>query len=612
MEFTLQDEARTTAHRSSVWSSDSRLRYQPVIFVSAGAAEPLKQLEGILEESIHEASLPHPVHDSTTDNTAPSNIRVDPVSPRDHTCLDDAKLRNTISRHDQRESEISPTQDGPTPQPFFIDVTGDRNFYHTQNAAGALARSQSPAGSDSSEEVILFRGRNKAAKTTEKSFNLGLIHTEIRVLEETVNSTGDDSVFLDLRCTRKRAPGSQQDARSRKLDEESELIADYVANLREHDEDGNLMPADAFPRRDLGGFSNESDSSEEACRIPKALANPVALTDADSELGHEADSTTVDSDFEPAAGNNVPVDDLPPVALGTVASYFASLEQSHTDEVSPLSAIISQGDDEDDIFTAAADRFAKEADDFDYMDWDRPSLKPKKGKGAKGRVPIFDVSDSELEGKMQAAWKNDRLKKAERKKQRQALRAQGLLGKHANPDDLRVKYPNGMALDEIADELRTFLLGSQATLILPPMNNHARKAVHELASKFNIKSKSTGSGDQRRPMLHRTLRTTRFAEESFNMAIARVSRKYFPRNDAVSRAAVQRQSTRRGGGHAGVNYRDGEVVGGSAPELSQENKGRAMLEKMGWSNGTALGALNNKGILRPVAHVVKRSKAGLG
>lgn len=96
------------------------------------------------------------------------------------------------------------------------------------------------------------------------------------------------------------------------------------------------------------------------------------------------------------------------------------------------------------------------------------------------------------------------------------------------------------------------------------------------------------------------------------MAIARVSRKYFPRNDAASRAAVQRQSTRRGGGHAGVNYRDGEVVGGSAPELSQENKGRAMLEKMGWSNGTALGALNNKGILQPVAHVVKRSKAGLG
>jgi len=144
------------------------------------------------------------------------------------------------------------------------------------------------------------------------------------------------------------------------------------------------------------------------------------------------------------------------------------------------------------------------------------------------------------------------------------------------------------------------------------MDNHARKVIHELASKFNIKSKSTGSGDQRRPMLYRTFRTAKFADETFDIAIARVGRKHFSRNDTAVRAAVQRQSARRGGGHAGVAYRDGEVVGGSAPELGQENKGRAMLERMGWSSGTALGALDNKGILQPVVHVVKRSKAGLG
>jgi hypothetical protein len=69
---------------------------------------------------------------------------------------------------------------------------------------------------------------------------------------------------------------------------------------------------------------------------------------------------------------------------------------------------------------------------------------------------------------------------------------------------------------------------------------------------------------------------------------------------------------RTGGGSAGIHYRDGDVVGAAAPELGAENKGRAMLEKMGWSTGTALGALNNKGILQPVVHVVKTSKAGLG
>jgi hypothetical protein len=60
-----------------------------------------------------------------------------------------------------------------------------------------------------------------------------------------------------------------------------------------------------------------------------------------------------------------------------------------------------------------------------------------------------------------------------------------------------------------------------------------------------------------------------------------------------------------------VSYRDGEVVGAAAPELGVENKGRQLLEKMGWTKGTALGALDNKGIMQPIMHVVKTSKAGL-
>ena len=63
---------------------------------------------------------------------------------------------------------------------------------------------------------------------------------------------------------------------------------------------------------------------------------------------------------------------------------------------------------------------------------------------------------------------------------------------------------------------------------------------------------------------------------------------------------------------AATKLQEGEIVGASAPELGQENKGRAMLEKMGWSKGMALGAFQNQGILEPVAQVVKLSKAGLG
>lgn len=141
------------------------------------------------------------------------------------------------------------------------------------------------------------------------------------------------------------------------------------------------------------------------------------------------------------------------------------------------------------------------------------------------------------------------------------------------------------------------------------MDKHARKMIHELANKFNVKSKSIGKADQRRPTLYRTKRTLRFNDAAFDLAVRRIHRRYFPRLDYKGKS-TQGQSSRNG--HAEASYRDGEIVGASAPELSTENRGRAMLEKMGWSRGTALGSEDNKGILLPVMQTMKRSKAGLG
>ncbi|GKT39927.1 protein SQS1 [Colletotrichum spaethianum] len=616
--FTLQDEARSTAHRSSPWTSDSRLRHRPVTFVNIGASEPLKQLEDILQQEKHagQHEEPHePIstpHEVQNDDDALLDEPDESASTSNEACIPDETLATLAG-----DSAGSPDQDQPMDAttvtadkdnntsldnqldtemveslPFFLDITGDKHLLE-KVPIQPVERSPSPIPSDSSEEVILFRGRNKAAgdkqtqkkkqkqkqKTKQRPFNLGGIQTEIKVVEKTVKPREKDNAGGSGKGRINLPRRSHQDMKIQKRQEEDDLIADYIANMREYGDDEGLMPAQAYSRRDIGGSLSESESVEESFRTITAL-DEARLISADdkvlNETAAEADMTQA-SDADPPQkarkhfnqGRTTRIDDALLAVLETDASYLGSLEQSHAEDPSPPSETSDQEDIADDLFASAADRFANEVDDFDFMEWNRPALK-RKGKGAKGKVPVFDISDSELEGKMQAAWKNDRLKKAERKKERQALRTQGLLGKHANPEDLRIKYPHGMGLEHIADELRAFLLGTQP-------------------------------------------RTAKFADETFDMAIARVGRKYFPRNDTAVRAAVQRQSARRGGGgHAGVLYRDGEVVGGSAPELGQENKGRAMLEKMGWSSGTALGALNNKGILQPVAHVVKRSKAGLG
>lgn len=146
------------------------------------------------------------------------------------------------------------------------------------------------------------------------------------------------------------------------------------------------------------------------------------------------------------------------------------------------------------------------------------------------------------------------------------------------------------------------------------MDKNDRKIVHELANAFNLKSKSVGDAKNRFPTIYKTARTRKYDENTLDEIDRRLrSRRFLPRLDKrVKRGPTGGKRAFGGSGNAAAGYRDGEIVGAAAPELGVENRGRAMLEKLGWSSGTALGALDNKGILQPVAHVVKISKAGLG
>lgn len=160
----------------------------------------------------------------------------------------------------------------------------------------------------------------------------------------------------------------------------------------------------------------------------------------------------------------------------------------------------------------------------------------------------------------------------------------------------------------------TLFLANAPSLSLPPMGQRERKMVHELANVFGLKSKSTGDGTTRYPTLIRTKHTFAFDEVVIPKRISRSFGIFLPRKDKAAKRGGAVTRVARGGGFSksAVTYADGDVVGASAAELGMENRGRSMLEKMGWSTGTALGALNNKGIMQPVTHTVKNSRTGLG
>lgn len=151
-------------------------------------------------------------------------------------------------------------------------------------------------------------------------------------------------------------------------------------------------------------------------------------------------------------------------------------------------------------------------------------------------------------------------------------------------------------------------------MAFPPMHAHQRAFLHSLAAKVKVTSKSQGSGSERFTVLTKKKSTLSFdplLPEDIDVLLS--SRKVGKgKGKAPTLATTIARRKGANGAKSGVVYRDGEVVGAAAPEIGTENKGRAMLEKMGWTSGTALGAFDNKGILQPVAHVVKNSKTGLG
>ncbi|GKU02549.1 hypothetical protein FLAG1_04622 [Fusarium langsethiae] len=604
--FTLADEARQTSqHDHSAWGNSS-LRLRPVAFVSAGPSEPMK----LLDEIIDGANEEQEVIGVNKDAKEEDELHVDQED------LNESDEDEFIGPDDLEEAiQGTPTvkDDSPDAPCFFFDLKGDQMQENRDKLEVQLPERPSSRSSTSSEEVILFKGRG-APRKPEPMSGIDMVHmqAEIRVVEqattnEPVRSEPSPAPELptgpvrNRKSTKKEKKQKHRGKRKeidRVKEEEDAILADYIANLKE-----NSDVEEYFKELIQGGMDSDASGLPDTDGQQQFTTTHTYATDGDQ--------SDEDSEYESEANNgddlSSEIDDETLAQL--IAGYGLGYDLGMEDVNFGDSLSDSDSDGEEPINKSKQRQIF--VDDFDMMDWDRPSLRPRKGKGARAQIN-FNLSDSELEATLQTNWKNDRLKKSERKRQREEMRALGMLGKKTNPDDLRIKYPDGMNMEQVGDEMRTFMISGDEQLILPPMDNHARKIIHELANKFKIKSKSIGKGDQRRPTLYRTGRTLPYVEATFDHAFNRVNRKYLPRLDKKGKKGKRLPPIRGGASVAAATYQDGEVVGGSAPELGIENRGRAMLEKMGWSMGTALGASDNKGIMQPVTQTMKRSKAGLG
>ncbi|KAK3950202.1 hypothetical protein QBC32DRAFT_347161 [Pseudoneurospora amorphoporcata] len=636
--FTMRDEARnTTSHQLPLGTS---LRTKPVQFVSAGYIEPLKKPELLPTASPTLAGIDaageiqlqlEEIQEATAEAAGETSKPLD-IDIKQSMSSPSASADDEADRVTKTEGNVDATD-----QLFFFDLARDETMVGTGHPPVPIPDRQPLSDhSDSSEEIILFKGRNAHVQPTaqpvceQRNHATSIAHTPKVGSTKAVETLTSTKVVIASRPasaqgdkptpTSKEKNSKRESKRAQKYmedDDEDEILADYIANLADDSDGDDILTSHLrifANRRDIGGNENTVNFGDDSDDMDAMFETGGSNASDDSDENEQLDIDEEDIDDETLARLFAKQEEL-----GMGSNELVLFSEEAAFNVRKVKNKKRTGRTESfPSATAVADAF----DGLELTDgWVNPGFIPPGRNRRSKQPPNFNVSDSEVELVLKTAWQKDRERKKQRKLEREELRAQGLLGKHANPDDLCVKYLTGMTLDDIKTELVAFLLTTEESLQFPPMDKQARKVLHELANKFKIKSQSTGKGDQRRPILYRTKATLRYKEHRIEEVVAhvdqaavRINRKYFHRLDAKGKPSYKCPSGGGGGrsGHKAVTVREGEIVGASAPELSQENKGRAMLEKMGWSKGMGLGSLDNKGILEPVKQIVKRSKAGLG
>lgn len=494
--FTMRDEARNTAFHQSSWGQDARLRQKPVTFISGGFTEPLKDTKEMDDPDIR--MLENPVNEQNTDpgpfnsGQIPTDARQletgipGPVSLVENEYeVPRSGLGIRVDDEPKIDIDTEPVVSGCDSRPspplgFFFDLEGDKSLRHVGPRVPVPVRASSPARSDSSEEVILFKGRSGVAHRSvlpqksqwqftsfaEGSRNEsplpldGVIHSgeTIAPSKSLKRLSGPEPAHLD-------PPPFAEDEEDEE-DEGDAILADYIANIVAQGDNSESPPNGMFSTgRDLGGdhhafgFGLEDDDGPEVGRSPDNDSDGGSSTGNDNQHNRDDNGDASDSesgsviDDESMARLLAKQDEL---GMGTDMlllndGTFGTSKPRRRGGSSPRISPPNMG--------SVADDF----EGLDLTDWNQPDFrKPARSRRSK-QPPTFNVSDSELEVALRSAWQTDRERKKKRKLERELLRSEGLLGKNIDPDDPRVKYQSHMVLDDIKSEVVSFLLSAAET-----------------------------------------------------------------------------------------------------------------------------------------------------
>lgn len=236
----------------------------------------------------------------------------------------------------------------------------------------------------------------------------------------------------------------------------------------------------------------------------------------------------------------------------------------------------------------------------------------KKGSGRKQRLEL----GSELELELRESLMEQFQYQKQSRKDKKAKKKQKAIELANTQHDLKVKYEYSMHIQDMKQELELLLHdASRESVSFPPLDGHGNKTVSKLAGHYNMKcSKCGGNGLKMFMKISKTKKTFRYIPAYDQIGYIMRQRPIFKRTDVAPRTKeeqIQSGDLKSRGPKSNAFVKEGDIVGGKAPEIDVNNIGRQLLEKLGWLRGEGLGAHGNKGISEPLTATVKRSKLGL-
>ncbi|KAF8634262.1 hypothetical protein AX17_004219 [Amanita inopinata Kibby_2008] len=424
-----------------------------------------------------------------------------------------------------------------------------------------------------------------------------------------------------------------------------------IEKLREEDEasDGGAEGSsdDESSAEELGEVKqvgSEEDELDEALHKDeeKMMAEAFRIELSDLEEGGEDDSSNDDDNSSPRANFQARLERMRKLTQGKQADTSIELAGPHLEKDE------DDEDDFDDNFKWAEhdDMFLEHIEDV--LDENDAILSGRVRKQKKRLFKAINNGDHDdlstftvakrKKDKLQAAplslqqqWEKDRVKKAERKALRDIARLEAAMdplaqkkgGKKGHKamqraarldPTITVIGPNRVIdMTTLVQQIQRFLANPSGprSMSLPPTDKYTRKLIHEMATAFDMKSKSRGDGDARHTTLTRTSGSGLYVDKRKVSWIMR-------QGNARGAFSRDNEDDDGGGGERGgkgkrftaLRQKEGEEVGKEAPKIDSTNIGFKMLEAMGWSEGNRVGVTG--GLDAPLTAIIKRSKLGLG